>query len=99
MRRFWLVPAVIACVTRAMPLAAQSPSNPRAEARTNALGDPQIDVYRPSYVVVFEVVPFAGISQLYPLSSAEGAELLKEQTLTLSASRTSLARVAAMWTS
>ena len=99
MRQYWLSLALIACAMRATPLAAQSsmtalPSTaePRAQLRSNALGDPQVMLFKPSYVTVFEVVPYAGIAQLYPLSTAEGAELLKEETLTLSASRTTEAR-------
>ena len=99
MRQTWLRLALIACALRATPLAAQSsmpepPSKaePRAELRSNALGDPQVVIFKSSYVTVFEVIPYGGIAQLYPLSVAEGAELLEDGTLTLSASRTAEAR-------
>jgi hypothetical protein len=99
MRQTWLRLALIACAMRAMPLAAQSSmpappekAEPRAQLRSNALGDPQVDIFKPSYVTVFEVVPYGGIAQLYPISVAEGMELLKDGLLTLSASRTAEAR-------
>lgn len=99
MRRSWRRLALIACALRAMPLGAQSSmpapeskASPRAELQSNALGDPQVVIFKPSYVVVFEVVPYGGIAQLYPISVAEGMEILKDGALTLSASRTAEAR-------
>lgn len=99
MRQSWLRLALIACAMRAMPLAAQSSmsvptstAEPRAALRSSALGDPQVVIFKPSYLAVFEVVPYGGIAQLYPMSVAEGSELLKESTLMLSASRTAEAR-------
>ncbi len=99
MRRTWTQLALIACAMQAMPLSAQSSmrappptAEPRAELRSNAFGDPQIAIFKPSYVAVFEVVPYGGIAQLYPLSAAEGAQLVKDAQLTLSASRTREAR-------
>ncbi|MBI3789326.1 MAG: hypothetical protein HY275_00405 [Gemmatimonadetes bacterium] len=93
MRRFWLGLAVIACMMRAMPLAAQS-SDPDINVRLErTLGaEPQIYMDGPGYLAVFEIVPGRGIVQLYPLTKHEVTNLLEPGLRQLGAARADMAR-------
>ncbi|MBI3789325.1 MAG: hypothetical protein HY275_00400 [Gemmatimonadetes bacterium] len=72
--------------------AGEPDAEPRAEISATALGDPQITVRTPSYLALFEVIPFTGVAQLWPLSTAQGHEVVKEGLMTLGSAQTAMAR-------